>query len=270
MKTLQRAVFGHLAVVIGFAAIFAAPLSAWAGGDGGLRIATPSIQYSPDEEEDNGSSRPESFEMLSPTVASFYFGQVPVSEDESSVPLTIGDGPTLSLTSFFFGPVPNSEDDSSEALMIGIRRDLSLGTGPAPSSRPQQGMSFGRRDLPLSIGFEAEATSWLTLRGSVRQSVFTPPATPQSGQAKDKFRTWTNTKILEALYDEGLLTRAQIYRKLAISAPVNEAVEQSLGDNGYNEQRLKFGTDSASDNGQFDSVLDTGELLNRVGIHYWF
>jgi len=265
METLQWAVFGLMAVAFGFAATVAAPLPTWADGGAGLRYPTPSIQYSPDEDEDEeeATSRPRNFEMLSPTIASFYFGQVPVSEDESSEPLTIGAGPTLSLTSFFFGPVPNLEEDNSEALMIGIRRDLSLGTGP------QQGMSFGHRSpppssLPLSVGFEAEATSWLTLRGSA------VALEPQPEQTKDKVRTWTNADTLEALYDEGLLSRAQIYRKLAASALANDAVDQSLGDDDYDKQQTKFGTDAAPYNGQFDDVLETDELLNRIAIHYWF
>lgn len=94
--------------------------------------------------------------------------------------------------------------------------------------------------LPLTIGFEADATSWLALRGSISQNVII-------GESKVAGKT----------------TSAANSTDVAAGATLNFGklkVDGVIGTNGIN------GTNTGAENGS----LDLDRLMTRVAVHYWF
>ena len=99
--------------------------------------------------------------------------------------------------------------------------------------------------LPLTVGFETDATSWLTLRGSISQNIILNNVkTKTTGTAEVK-STQDNTTSVQA----GATLN---FGKLMIDG--------MIGTNGTN------GTAGAGKSG----VLDTDRLLTQVAVHYWF
>lgn len=98
--------------------------------------------------------------------------------------------------------------------------------------------------IPLTVGFETDATSWLTLRGAVSQNVLINNRETKVGAS--------TTKATRA-NDTGVVAGATLnFGKLK--------VDGMIGNNGVNGQHT-----NAS-----GGVLDTDRLLTRVGVHYWF
>jgi hypothetical protein len=96
--------------------------------------------------------------------------------------------------------------------------------------------------LPLTLGFEAEATSWLTLRGSVGQTVLLN---------NDKVESVTTSK-----------------KTLANTTTVNGGATLSFGKLAIDG--LVGATSSAGVAGSKTGVLSTSNLLSRVGVTYNF
>lgn len=99
--------------------------------------------------------------------------------------------------------------------------------------------------LPLTVGFETEATSWLTLRGSVSQNIFLNTQKETLGTNPERSKSIANSTNVSA----GATLN---FGKLMIDG--------MIGTNGVN------GTNTNTTNG----VLDADRLLTQVAVHYWF
>lgn len=99
--------------------------------------------------------------------------------------------------------------------------------------------------LPVTVGFETDATSWLTLRGSAAQAVLINNVENKtSSTATTKRNNQNNTSVnAGATLNFGKLK-----------------VDGSIGTNGVN------GNHTNAKNG----VLDMDRLLTQVAVHYWF
>ncbi len=104
-----------------------------------------------------------------------------------------------------------------------------------------------RSELPLTVGFETDATSWLTLRGSISQNIFINSQKVKNGAAAELSSTRNNTTSVNA----GATLN---FGKLMIDG--------MIGTNGTDGGAAGSGTNRG--------VLDTDRLLTRVAVHYWF
>ena len=100
--------------------------------------------------------------------------------------------------------------------------------------------------LPLTLGFEADATSWLTLRGSVSQNIFLAnqkgDLTTVANNSKTKTRTNTTDVAAGATLTFGKLM-----------------VDGMIGT-----------TSNAGAASTEDGTLSLDRLLTKVAVHYWF
>jgi hypothetical protein len=111
------------------------------------------------------------------------------------------------------------------------------GAAPAPKLKTQE--------LPVTIGMEAEATSWLTLRGSVTQNVIlNTEETAVLNVAKKKTQTNTTNVSAGATLNFGKLKVDGVIGTTGASRAAPTATEQG--------------------------VLATDNLLTRVGVTYMF
>jgi len=101
------------------------------------------------------------------------------------------------------------------------------------------------KELPLTIGFETEATSWLTLRASVVQNVVIGETEVKNGATTTDANS---TKVRAGA--------TMTFGKLMVDGVI--------------------GTTDGTRNGAFagtgnnDGVLATDNLMTRVAVHYWF
>jgi len=102
-----------------------------------------------------------------------------------------------------------------------------------------------RSTLPVTVGFETDATSWLTVRGSISQNVFINSQKETLGTNPETKGTIANTTNVSA----GATLN---FGKLMIDG--------MIGTNGVNGQNTN------ATNG----VLDTDRILTQVAVHYWF
>lgn len=100
--------------------------------------------------------------------------------------------------------------------------------------------------LPLTIGFETQATSWLTLRGSVVQNIIIGDTETKYGDGAKKEATNANSTAVNA---GATLT----FGKLMIDGVVGTTSNDR--------------TATASAN---KGVLATDNLMTRVAVNYWF
>ncbi len=100
--------------------------------------------------------------------------------------------------------------------------------------------------LPVTIGMEADATSWLTLRGSVSQSVFLNETKNVAG----KKTTNANSTVVNA----GATLN---FGKLKVDGLVGTSAAARNGT-------------VTKDNGTNAGVLTTDNLMTRVAVSYWF
>jgi len=100
--------------------------------------------------------------------------------------------------------------------------------------------------LPLTVGMEADATSWLTLRGAVSQNVFLN----QTKTAAGKKITNANTTTVNA----GATLN---FGKLKVDGLIGTT------------DAARNGTVTAN-NGTNQGVLTTDNLMSRVAVSYWF
>ncbi len=140
----------------------------------------------------------------------------------------------------------NSNKDESSSMNLGIAKirqmssssrmflDLTYATAEVT---PAGGTKTETTSLPLTIGFEADANSWLTLRGSVRQSVLLD----ESKTGADKTTAVNNTSL-----NLGMTLN---YGRLMV-----DGVLSVTGVGAVNAGELNFG--------------DT--IASNVSIHYWF
>jgi hypothetical protein len=94
--------------------------------------------------------------------------------------------------------------------------------------------------LPVTLGFEADATSWLVLRGSVAQNVILNDIKNSAGKKKTKANT-TDVNAGATLN----------FGKLKVDGSIGTTATTNT---------------AGTENG----VLSTNNLLTRVGVSYWF
>lgn len=106
--------------------------------------------------------------------------------------------------------------------------------------------------LPLTLGFEADATSWLVLRGSVTQNVLINKREVKGtvGAAADTKGTRANQTTVSA----GATLN---FGKLKVDGSIGTT------------SGARNGTVSNTSNTN-NGALTTDNLLTRVGVHYWF
>lgn len=97
--------------------------------------------------------------------------------------------------------------------------------------------------LPLTIGFEADATSWLTLRGSVSQAVIIN---------KTETKTTSTTEATNANTTNVAAGATLNFGKLKVDGTIGTTDISRAG--------------TANETG----VLSTDNLLTKVAVHYWF
>lgn len=102
-----------------------------------------------------------------------------------------------------------------------------------------------RSELPLTVGFETDATSWLTLRGSVSQNVFINSNKVTITGSPEASSTRTNTTNVQA----GATLN---FGKLMVDGMIGTS-----------------GADGNAD-GDENGVLSTDRLMGQVAVHYWF
>ena len=100
--------------------------------------------------------------------------------------------------------------------------------------------------LPLTVGFETDATSWLTLRGSISQNIFVNSAKVKVGTGAEVKTTNGNTTDVQA----GATLN---FGKLMIDGMIGTQAGIRNG---------APGTDAG--------VLATDNLMTQVAVHYWF
>lgn len=98
-------------------------------------------------------------------------------------------------------------------------------------------------ELPFSVGFEADATSWLTLRGSISQNLFLN---------NEETKTTSTVKATKTNNTDVAAGATLNFGKLK--------VDGMIGTNGAN------GSTAGTESG----VLDLDRLMTRVAVHYWF
>ncbi|MCF8057725.1 MAG: hypothetical protein K9K67_00400 [Bacteriovoracaceae bacterium] len=106
-------------------------------------------------------------------------------------------------------------------------------------------LEASRSELPLTVGFETDATSWLTLRGSIGQNIVVNSQKTKAGSAAELSGTRDNTTNVNA----GATLN---FGKLMIDG--------TIGTNGT--------TGAAS--GTKSGALDLDRLMTQVAVHYWF
>ncbi|MDC1175549.1 hypothetical protein OAT67_09130, partial [Bacteriovoracaceae bacterium] len=158
-------------------------------------------------------------------------GGAALKDTTEQTELTIGAGYTkeVSSTSRMFTDVSFVKLDAEDK------------DGAAPTAK----VELSRTKLPVTVGFEADATSWLTLRGSISQNVFLNSEKSKSGTAKEVKSTIDNTTNVNA----GATLN---FGKLK--------VDGMIGTGGTN------GTATATDAG----TLSLDRLMTQVAVHYWF
>lgn len=98
--------------------------------------------------------------------------------------------------------------------------------------------------LPLTVGFEADATSWLTLRGSIKQAVIINTIKNNAGKKKNDPNT------------TGVAAGATLnFGKLKVDGMIGTG-----GNNG----------DAATAAGTETGALSLDRLMTQVAVHYWF
>lgn len=158
-------------------------------------------------------------------------GTAPAAATSRSV-LNVGAGYTkeISSTSRMFTDISyrntKAEDESATAANV---REVS------------------RSELPLTVGFETDATSWLTLRGSISQNIFLNSQKVKVGSAAEVSSSINNTTNVNA----GATLN---FGKLMIDGMI-----------GTNSTAGTAGT--ANDDA---GVLDLDRLMTQVAVHYWF
>ncbi len=101
--------------------------------------------------------------------------------------------------------------------------------------------------LPLTVGFETDATSWLTLRGSITQNLFVNSLKVKNGTGTETSSTRSNSTGVNA----GATLN---FGKLM--------VDGMIGTTGANR--------AGGSVGDRQGVLATDNLMTQVAVHYWF
>ncbi len=114
------------------------------------------------------------------------------------------------------------------------------------SATVNDNVEYDKSELPLTVGFEADATSWLTLRGSISQNIF--------------INSFTSKAAGGTVENKGTLANSTDVQAGATLNFGKLMIDGMIGTNGNN------GTAYNIDQG----VLDTDRLLTRVAVHYWF
>ncbi|MCR9204878.1 MAG: hypothetical protein NXH75_09885, partial [Halobacteriovoraceae bacterium] len=115
------------------------------------------------------------------------------------------------------------------------------------SATANQNVEADRSQLPLTVGFETDATSWLTLRGSISQNIFINSIEVKAAGGTTKSKsTQANTTNVQA----GATLN---FGKLMVDGMIGTQAGSRAG---------APGTDAG--------VLATDNLMTQVAVHYWF
>jgi uncharacterized protein YhjY with autotransporter beta-barrel domain len=106
-------------------------------------------------------------------------------------------------------------------------------------------LEVDRSELPVTVGFETDATSWLTIRGSISQNILVNSQKVKQGAAAEVSSTRNDTTDVQA----GATLN---FGKLMIDG--------MIGTGGAG------GTATATDAG----TLSLDRVMTQVAVHYWF
>ncbi len=148
-----------------------------------------------------------------------------------------------------------TEDNSTTSITVGLGKVHEAGAGARVFYNAQFNTTTNESgigtttevkttSLPVTIGFEADATKWLSLRGSVSQNVFLGNAETTTGS------TSTSTYVANSTNVQAGATLN--FGKLKVDGMIG--LEDATG------------AGSGSELGQ----LRLDNLMSRVAVHYWF
>mgnify|MGYP003962117203 CR=1 FL=1 len=125
-------------------------------------------------------------------------------------------------------------------------------TFTASTGATASGAEVSTWQMPVVIGFEADATSWLVLRGSISQELFGSTSTNTKNSTSTSA---SNDKKNPNLNDTKVNAGATLnFGKLKVDGVIGTGV---------------FGGATAGANTNA-GVLNTDNLMSRVAVHYWF
>ncbi|GAB4415348.1 MAG: hypothetical protein OHK0056_22900 [Bacteriovoracaceae bacterium] len=175
--------------------------------------------------------------------------------------LLVGGSYSMGKYTFFANYETNAKDDTvsgtktevdETTLKVGVGHTHEVNatsrvftsatyTNEKTKNKPAAATDNDKSRLPVVVGFEADATSWLTLRGSIAQNVIL--ASEKTGNPKKK-RTVANSTDVAA----GATLN---FGKLKVDGTIG-----TMNNSGS----------TASE----DGTLRTDSLLTQVAVHYWF
>ncbi|MFN8369406.1 MAG: hypothetical protein U0T83_02140 [Bacteriovoracaceae bacterium] len=106
--------------------------------------------------------------------------------------------------------------------------------------------------LPLTFGLEAPALTWLTLRGSVTQNLFSSTTNSYGNGVVKKKKSMNNTTSVNA-------GASLIFGAISVDGVV-----------GLSDTSLNFTSPSSTSAGTKNGVLNLDDLLTRVSLSYYF
>lgn len=147
------------------------------------------------------------------------------------------------------------EEQSNTTMTVGVGRihevsstarlnmDLAFVSSKEENKTPSATTETKQSRLPLTLGFEADATSWLTLRGSVTQNVIVNNNEVKTTSTNKN--TIANTTVVKA----GATLN---FGKLKVDGSIGTTDHDRTGDQANN------------------GTLALDNVLTRVGVTYWF
>jgi hypothetical protein len=146
----------------------------------------------------------------------------------------------VEVTTMTFGAAKEKEISKTAKVFMDLNYNTSKNEDSVAKTETKA------KELPLTIGFETEATSWLTLRGSVSQNIVIGETTVKGGADG----TNANTTRVNA-------GATMTFGKLMVDGVIGTTDGARNG--------TTFGA-----TGSKDGVLSTDNLMTRVAVHYWF
>jgi len=125
-----------------------------------------------------------------------------------------------------------------------------LNTGVAATSTAQFKGKTSQKTVPLAFGFEADATSWLTLRGSVSQNINFLSAKNGNPDGASATTVDSGTETASTDVNAGATLN---FGKLKVDGTIGTTDSNRAGNIGAEK-----------------GVLALDNLMSRVAVHYWF
>ena len=158
--------------------------------------------------------------------------------DKRGADYTSGTKAETSRTTITLGAGHIHEVSSTARIYSDVTYNNQKGTHKAAAATQESERKTG--NLQVNLGFEADATSWLTWRGSVRQNVLMDKTETKVAAAT----TSTETNGTSTTLNAGATLN---FGKLKVDGNIGTAV-----------------------NGNAAGNLGTDTLLSQVAVHYWF